>query len=122
MQDQPGPRQGDGASLGRLPGDLGDLPAAQVISGLAVHLMSAAAARLGLSEESARHRDLGEARALITALAGLVTAGAPVIDPQYATPLRDGLAALQLAYREACGHPQPPGAGPGEGLTGPVYR
>jgi hypothetical protein len=48
-----------------------------VISRAAVLLMSAAAERLGLADDdpaASQHRDLDEARRLITALAGLVTA------------------------------------------------
>ena len=66
-------------------------------------------------------KDLDEARKLITALAGLVTAAAPEIGSQHAAPLRDGLRTLQLAFREASPFPDEPGKGPGEKLTGPVY-
>jgi hypothetical protein len=108
--------------------DLADVPAVEVIATLAVHLMTAAAVQLGLGEpqaegESARPPepvDLDEARKLITALAGLVTAAAPEIGSQHAAPLRDGLRTLQLAFREASVVPDPPGAAPGEKLTGPV--
>ena len=41
--------------------------------------------------------------------------------PQHAAPLRDGLQALQRAFREASTIPDPAGLGPGEDLTGPVY-
>jgi hypothetical protein len=89
----------------------------------AIHLMSAAAVKVGLAqdEEQAGHRDLDEARKLITALAGLITAAAPEVGRHHAAPLRDGLKALQLAFREASVVPDPPGQGPGEKLTGPVY-
>ena len=50
--------------------DLADVPAAEVIAAVAVHLMSAAAVKCGLS--SPEETDLDEARKLITALAGLV--------------------------------------------------
>ena len=65
--------------------------------------MSAAAVKCGLAaEENADDlKDLDEARKLITALAGLVTAAAPEIGSQHAAPLRDGLRTLQLAFREA---------------------
>jgi hypothetical protein len=82
--------------------------------------MSAAAVNLGLAEEGERHRDLDEARKLITALGGLVTAGAPEIGSYHAAPLRDGLKSLQLAFREASLVPDAPGQGPGEKFTGPV--
>ena len=121
------------------PRDLADVPAVEVIATLAVHLMTAAAVQLGLGEPDAPELnapesdtpasataeppapvDLDEARKLITALAGLVTAAAPEIGSQHAAPLRDGLRTLQLAFREASVVPDPPGAAPGEKLTGPV--
>lgn len=104
--------------------DLAEVPAVEVIATLAVHLMTAAAVHLGLEEPTpgadARPADLDEARKLITALAGLVTAAAPEIGSQHAAPLRDGLKTLQLAFREASVVPDPPGGGPGEKFTGPV--
>jgi hypothetical protein len=99
--------------------DLADVPAAEVISAVAVHLMSAAAVKTGLGEEGQVSRDLDEARKLITALAGLVTAARPDLGV-HAAPLRDGLQALQRAFREASAEPDEPGEGPGERLTGPV--
>ena len=95
--------------------DLADVPAAEVIASVAVHLMSAAAVKCGLSEPE--HRDLDEARKLITALAGLVTAARPDLGI-HAAPLRDGLQTLQRAFREASPIPDDPGEGPGEKLTG----
>jgi len=103
--------------------DLADIPAVEVISRAAVMLMSAAAEKLGLSAESPEdspHRDLDEARRLITALAGLVTASAEYLGP-HAGPLRDGLKSLQLAFREGSAAPDEPGQGPGEKYTGPVW-
>ena len=96
--------------------------AVEVITTGAVHLMSAAAVKVGLgAEENAEElKDLDEARKLITALAGLVTAAAPEIGSQHAGPLRDGLRSLQLAFREASPLPDEPGKGPGEKFTGPV--
>ena len=106
------------------PRDLAEVPAVEVIATLAVHLMTAAAVQLGLGEPGADSaepaKDLDEARKLITALAGLVTAAAPEIGSQHALPLRDGLRTLQLAFREASALPDGPGTGPGEKLTGPV--
>ena len=98
--------------------DLAEVPAAEVIAAVAVHLMSAAAVKCGLSEPE--HRDLDEARKLITALAGLVTAARPDLG-HHAAPLRDGLTTLQKAFREASAIPDDPGEGPGEKLTGPVW-
>lgn len=101
--------------------DIADVPAVEVITTVAVHLMSAAAVKVGLAEDGAAHQDLDEARKLITALAGLITAAAPEVSNFHAAPLRDGLRSLQLAFREASLVPDAPGAGPGEKFTGPVY-
>ena len=99
--------------------DLAEVPAVEVVTTVAVHLMSAAAVKLGLADEpdAADHTDLDEARTLITALAGLVTAAAPELGPFHAAPLRDGLQTLQRAFREASAHPDPPGQGPGESIA-----
>lgn len=99
--------------------DLAEVPAAEIVTTLAVHLMSAAAIRCGLGDgpDAAADQDLAEARILITALAGLVTAAAPDLGSMHAAPLRDGLAALQRAFRDASPIPDPPGEGPGERLT-----
>ena len=106
--------------------DIAEVPAVEVISTVAIHLMTAAAVQLGLGEPgedgAAPQADLDEARKLIVALAGLVTSAAPEIGSQHALPLRDGLRTLQLAFREASPVPDPVGTGPGEKLTGPVSR
>lgn len=99
--------------------DLADVPAAEVVAAAAVHLLSAAAVKVGLGEEGPQAQDLDEARKLITALAGLVTAAVPDLGV-HAAPLRDGLQALQRAFREASREPDAPGDGPGERLTGAV--
>ncbi len=100
--------------------DIGEVPAVEVITTVALHLMSAAAVKCGLGEEGEEGTDLDEARTLITALAGLVVTSAPDLGSFHARPLRDGLRSLQLAFREASAYPDPPGQGPGERLTGPV--
>jgi len=103
--------------------DLAEVPSVEVISRAAVMLMSAAAERLGLADDNPHasgYRDLDEARRLITALAGLVTAAAEYLGP-HAAPFRDGLQALQRAFRESSVTPDEPGSGPGEKYTGPVY-
>ena len=102
--------------------DIAEVPAVEVITTGAVHLMSAAAVKVGLADDPNAEdlKDLDEARKLITALAGLVTAAAPEIGSQHAGPLRDGLRSLQLAFREASLIPDAPGKGPGEKFTGPV--
>jgi hypothetical protein len=85
-------------------------------------LLSAGAGRLGLGDADpgdSPHRDLDEARRLITALAGLVTASTEYLG-LHAAPLRDGLRSLQKAFREASAVPDAPGQGPGEKYTGPV--
>lgn len=103
--------------------ELAQIPAVEVITRSAVMLMSAAAEKLGLSEpdpDESPYRDLDEARRLITALAGLVTASVEYLGA-HAGPLRDGLKSLQLAFREASAAPEEPGHGPGEKYTGPVW-
>ncbi|MFF4602320.1 DUF1844 domain-containing protein [Streptomyces sp. NPDC001339] len=128
MSDQT-PQQPDAASATDAPRpdfdsmtrDIAEVPAVEVITTVAVHLMSSAAVNLGLAEEGAQHKDLDEARKLIHALAGLVTASATEIGSYHAAPLRDGLKSLQLAFREASIVPDEPGQGPGEKFTGPVF-
>ena len=100
--------------------DIAEVPAVEVITTTAVHLMSAAAVKCGLADDPGTQTDLDEARKLITALAGLITAAAPEISDSHARPLRDGLRSLQLAFREASSVPDPIGKGPGERWTGPV--
>lgn len=100
--------------------DIADVPAVEVITTAAVHLMSAAAVKTGLADDPGSELDLDEARKLINALAGLITAGAPEISDMHARSLRDGLRSLQLAFREASAIPDPIGKGPGEKWTGPV--
>jgi len=103
--------------------ELADVPAVEVITRAALMLMSATAEKLGLSDEDpddSPFRDLDEARRLITALAGLVTASVEYLGP-HAGPVRDGLKTLQLAFREASAAPDEPGHGPGEKYTGPVW-
>ncbi|MEZ5211216.1 MULTISPECIES: DUF1844 domain-containing protein [unclassified Gordonia (in: high G+C Gram-positive bacteria)] len=100
--------------------ELATIPAIEVITRAAVMLMSAAAEKIGPEAGGdEQYRDLPEARALITALAGLVTASAGDLG-LHRKPIRDGLTALQLAFREASAYPDAPGEGPGEKLTGPV--
>jgi|TARA_B110000977_G_scaffold201888_1_gene299836 hypothetical protein len=107
-------------SLEDLGRDIGEVPAVEVITTVAVHLLSAAAVKCGLSDNPEEETDLAEARKLISALAGLVVAAAPEIGDHHARSLRDGLRSVQLAFREASTHPDAPGAGPGEKYTGAV--
>lgn len=119
MTDDPSTGETDASDVR----ELADIPAVEVITRSAVMLMSAAAEKLGLSDEDpddSPRRDLDEARRLITALAGLVTASVEYLGP-HAGPVRDGLKTLQLAFREASAAPDEPGKGPGEKYTGPVW-
>lgn len=100
--------------------DIAEVPAVELINTVAVHLLSAAAVKCGLADDPDTQTDLDEARKLINALAGLVTAAAPEISDSHARPLRDGLRSVQLAFREASRIPDAPGAGPGEKFTGSV--
>ncbi len=116
------PQTGALAGSGQHLRDIAEVPAVEVITTAAVHLMSAAAVKCGLADgpDAEELKDLDEARKLITALAGFVTAAAPEIGSQHAGPLRDGLRSLQLAFREASLIPDAPGKGPGEKFTGAV--
>ena len=102
--------------------DIAEVPAVELINTVAIHLLSAAAVKLGLGDgpDAQTEVDLDEARKLINALAGLVTAAAPEIGGIHAAPLRDGLRSVQLAFREASSIPDAPGKGPGERFTGSV--
>lgn len=103
--------------------DIADVPAVEVVLTVAMHLMTASAVACGLSlNEDGAHReaDLAEARILINALAALVTASAPDLGSVHAAPLRDGLTAVQRAFREASTLPDARGEGPGERFTGPI--
>lgn len=93
--------------------ELAEIPAVEVITRASVMLMSAAAEKLGLAEDGAKYLDLDEARRLITAYAGLLSAAGPDLGV-HRQPLRDGLRALQAAFQEASPFPDAPGEGPGE--------
>jgi hypothetical protein len=122
--DQPDTATGTGTgaeqSVADATRDIAEVPAVEVITTASVHLMSAAAVKVGLADDPESQTDLDEARKLINALAGLITAGAPEISDMHARSLRDGLRSLQLAFREASSIPDPLGKGPGEKWTGPV--
>ena len=100
--------------------DIAEVPAVELINTVAIHLLSAAAVKVGLADDPAQQLDLDEARKLINALAGLVAAAAPEVGSMHAAPLRDGLRSVQLAFREASTIPDAPGKGPGEKWTGSV--
>ena len=114
--DVAGIDEGDAPDGGPDAREVVDIPAVEVISRAVVMLMSAAAEQLGLASDdpdAPAHRDLDQARTLIIALAGLVNSAAPELGP-HAAAYRDGLAALQAAFREYSVHPDAPGHGPGE--------
>jgi hypothetical protein len=115
----PDPVDAAAASASR---DIADAAAIEIITTATVHLMSASAVKIGLAEDedTGHYQDLSEARKLITALAGLVTAAAPEVGGDHARSLRDGLRTLQLAFAEALPFPDPPGQAPGEKWTGRV--
>jgi len=100
--------------------DLADVSAVELITTVSVHLLSAAALRCGLAEDGDEFKDLDEARTIINALAGLVTAASPDLGDTHARALRDGLRSVQLAFREASDIPDALGEGPGEKYTGAV--
>ena len=102
--------------------DIAEVSSVEIITSACVHLMSAAAVKVGLAEdeETGQYQDLAEARKLINALAGLVTAAAPEIGNEHARSLRDGMRSLQLAFAEALPFPDAPGEAPGEKYTGRV--
>ncbi len=100
--------------------DIAEVGAVELLTTVSVHLLSAAALRCGLAEEGEELKDLDEARTIINALAGLVTAAAPDLGDTHARVLRDGLRSVQLAFREASAIPDRPGEGPGEKYTGAV--
>lgn len=125
-RSSPRPTPEDGApsdrdrSVGAATRDISEVPAIEVINTVAVHLLSAAAVKCGLADDPDSQLDLDEARKLINALAGLITASAPDLGDQHARALRDGLRSVQLAFREASPIPDPPGKGAGEKWTGAV--
>jgi hypothetical protein len=102
--------------------DLAALSAVEILGAHIVDLMTAAAVKTGLYEGGEQVQDLADARILIDALAGFVTAAVPHLGSQHAGPLRDGVKSLQLAFAEACVVPDPPGQGPGEKYTGAIRR
>src|SRR5699024_9640219 len=102
--------------------DIAEESSVESITSACVHLMSAAAGKVGLAEdeEPGQYRARAHARKLSHALAGLVSAAAPDIGNEPARSLRDGLRSLQLAFAEALPFPDAPGAAPGEKYTGRV--
>jgi hypothetical protein len=112
------PLSGDAPNLQ----SLAEVPSLTIISQAALLLMSATAERIGLADDdpaASPARDLDEARRLLTALAGLVSASTEYLGP-HATPLRQGLTSLRMAFQEALPIPDEPGKGPGDALLGPL--
>lgn len=101
---------------GPSPRELADVPAIEVITKCAVMLMSASAEKLGLAPDGEAFLDLDEARRLIAALAGLLSASKDTLGV-HRQPLMDGLKTLQTAFRETSTIPDEPGEGPGEKLV-----
>lgn len=99
--------------------DLTTLTSVEVITMMAVDLLTVAAVKCGLAEDG-RPADLDDARKLINATAGFITASAAELGDHHARPLREALRQVQLAFREASLVPDAPGQGPGEKFTGPV--
>ncbi|GAA3154705.1 DUF1844 domain-containing protein [Streptomyces echinatus] len=91
--------------------DIAEVPAVEVIVTVAVNLMSAAAVKLGLSEEGEKYKDLDEARKLISALAGLLDASATEVSflPRGTAARRPEVAAAGVPR----GLDRPGRAGPG---------
>src|SRR4051795_7865081 len=94
LNDQESARHSDQLS-GQATRDIADVPAVEVITATAVHLMSAAAVKVGLAQDAAPPPD--GARNPTPVLAALVTGAAREIASQHSRPLRDGLRSLQLA-------------------------
>jgi hypothetical protein len=89
--------------------DIGDVSAVELISTVTVHLALGSCRQVRFGQTTPKQKQtLAEARKLITALAGLVTAAAPEIGDHHARSLRDGLRSVQLAFREASAFPMHP--------------
>lgn len=99
--------------------DIADVPAVEVIARYSLELLNVAAIHCGLAENG-RKADLDEARKIIDATAGLITAAAPYMGDQHARILRNALREVQLAFRERSPFPDAPGSGPGEKFTGAI--
>ncbi len=111
--------QDETAAAGGEARDIAEVPAVELINTVAVHLLSAAAVKVGLADDRRSRPTSTRRRKLITALAGLVTAAATEIGDHHARPLRDGLRSVQLAFREAVEHPGRAGQGAGREVHGP---
>lgn len=79
------PDTADSPDFDAMTRDIAEVPAVEVIVTVAVNLMSAAAVKLGLTEEGDKYKDLDEARKLVHALAGLLD-GATEVSSFHAAP------------------------------------
>src|SRR5690606_4107173 len=116
----PQPPAQPGASAADAARDLADVSAAQPITTVGVHLLSAAALRCGLAEEGPELEDRGEGRIIVNARAGLVTAAGPELGGPHARARRGGLRSVPLACRGASSVTDAPGGGRGAGYPGAV--
>lgn len=99
--------------------DIADIPAVEIVARYSIELLNVATVHCGLAANE-RAADLDEARKLITAAAGLITAAAADMGDQHARLLREALRQVQLAFREASPIKDAPGQGPGEKYTGAI--
>src|SRR5690606_4036596 len=120
MSDTPAsesPETPDSPDFDAMARDIAEVPAVEVIVTAAVNLMSAAAVKLGLTEEGDRHNLLDALPMPVHAVGCRLDAPTTAIRSFPAAPLRGGLKSLQLAFREASPVPDEPGQGPGEKYT-----
>ncbi len=117
------PAEPDDELLAQMRQQLATVSAADFVAELAAHLLNMATVRLGLPAElNAEFKDLGQARLLIDALAGLLDGSAGRLGP-VEPQLREGLAQFRLAWVELAGaagtatraNPTGPAEPPGDG-------
>jgi hypothetical protein len=117
--NQPQEQQVDEAAqaeaMRRLREELAAAPAGEVIAQAAAHLATFAYVRLGIPpEHNQRYRDLGAARVLIDAFAGLIGAVQGSLG-ELDAELQEALAALRMTYASvSSGDAQPAQEEPGE--------
>jgi Domain of unknown function (DUF1844) len=97
------PVEPDPELLAQMRQQLASVSAADFVAELAAHLLNMATVRLGLPAElNAEFKDLGQARLLIDALAGLLDGSAGRLGP-VEPQLREGLAQFRMAWVELAG-------------------
>lgn len=100
--------------LEQLREQLASVAAGDVVAEAALSLIALAYVRLGIPpEQHARFRDLDQARLLVDALGGLLSATEGRLGPPEAG-LREALANLRMAYAEIAAGPQEPEPQPEE--------